>query len=265
MFPILALDTAGQTCAVALAYLNATGQVRQLEQQVKSARNFETRLVPLVREVCQEANLEAQDLAAVVVTLGPGSFTGQRLALCFASGLRVALGTKHWGFTSSLLAATTARRVLLGRGIQHGHIAVLLDSRRTEPFAQSFAFQSTDGQETSGQETSGLEETGEIVSLAPTDLAAWLQGLAGAPLFVCGDGLQDPELTALVERAVPEAEILSAIGRGNLQDLIALAQAAGAAQATGAQGSHGGDKPLKAAYVRPPDTSAPRKSALESP
>ena len=141
MLPILALDSAGQTCSVALAYQDSAGAEKQAERQLGSTRNFETQLVPLVQEVCTAAKLQPQDLSAVVITLGPGSYTGQRLALCFASGLRVALGIRSLGFTSTLLAARTAQRLLVERGVKHGQIAVLLDSRRAEPFAQCFSFQ----------------------------------------------------------------------------------------------------------------------------
>ena len=275
MLPILALDSAGQTCSVALAYQDSAGAEKQAERQLGSTRNFETQLVPLVQEVCTAAKLQPQDLSAVVITLGPGSYTGQRLALCFASGLRVALGIRSLGFTSTLLAARTAQRLLVERGVKHGQIAVLLDSRRAEPFAQCFSFQGT-GQNTeqgTGQGTEqgteqgakGLEATGEIVSLAQEDLAAWLQEAestaaqttTGESLFVCGDALSDDKLAALVAQAVPKAEILSAIGRGRVAELVELAR-----EAMG-QATDEPDKPLQAAYVREPDISAPRRSFLE--
>ena len=271
MLPILALDSAGQTCSVALAYQDSAGAEKQAERQLGSTRNFETQLVPLVQEVCTTAKLQPQDLSAVVITLGPGSYTGQRLALCFASGLRVALGIRSLGFTSTLLAARTAQRLLVERGVKHGQIAVLLDSRRAEPFAQCFSFQETEqgmGQGTeqgTEQEAKGLEATGEIVSLAQEDLAAWLQEAestaaqttTGESLFVCGDALSDDKLAALVAQAVPKAEILSAIGRGRVAELVELAR-----EAMG-QATDEPDKPLQAAYVREPDISAPRRSFLE--
>ena len=315
MLPILALDSAGQTCSVALAYQDSAGAEKQAERQLGSTRNFETQLVPLVQEVCTEAKLQPQDLSAVVITLGPGSYTGQRLALCFASGLRVALGIRSLGFTSTLLAARTAQRLLVERGVKHGQIAVLLDSRRAEPFAQCFSFQGMgqdieqgteqdtkqgteqdtkqgteqdtkqgteqDTEQGTGQgmkqntgqgmkqnteqNTKGLEATGEIVSLAQENLAAWLQEAestaaqttTGESLFVCGDALSDDKLAALVAQAVPKAEILSAIGRGRVAELVELAR-----EAMG-QPTDEPDKPLQAAYVREPDISAPRRSFLE--
>ena len=203
-----------------------------------------------MRSVCAEAKCQPQDLAGVVVTLGPGSFTGQRLALAFASGLQVAIATANLGFTSTLLAATTAQRLLLGRGISRGRVLVLLDSRRTEPFAQTFSL-------VAGAEP---QEEGEIISCSRAGLPAYLQDLAqnsndNTPWFVCGDALEDSELNDLVASGFATAEVLDAVGRGALQDLVRLGRTA----------SHLAETPLRAVYVRPPDTSAPRQPFTARP
>ena len=83
------------------------------------------------------------------------------------------------------------------------------------------------------------------------------QTTTGESLFVCGDALSDDKLAALVAQAVPKAEILSAIGRGRVAELVELAR-----EAMG-QATDEPDKPLQAAYVREPDISAPRRSFLE--
>ena len=54
-------------------------------------RGHQERLAPLVREVMAEAGVAFSALDRIVVTVGPGSFTGLRVGLAFAKGLGFAL------------------------------------------------------------------------------------------------------------------------------------------------------------------------------
>ena len=57
-------------------------------------------IVALCAELLMEAKLKKQDLTAIAVDLGPGSFTGQRISLSFAKGLSFALGKPLLGFNT---------------------------------------------------------------------------------------------------------------------------------------------------------------------
>jgi tRNA threonylcarbamoyl adenosine modification protein YeaZ len=83
---ILAIDTSGPHCAVAL--LPDEGAFRFEEMK----RGQAERLMPLVDEVLAMADTSFGDLDAIAVGIGPGNFTGIRIAVSAARGLALALG-----------------------------------------------------------------------------------------------------------------------------------------------------------------------------
>ncbi|MCA8879899.1 MAG: tRNA (adenosine(37)-N6)-threonylcarbamoyltransferase complex dimerization subunit type 1 TsaB [Rhodobacteraceae bacterium] len=85
--PVLAFDTSGPCCAVALL-LGAT----HVERCEDLGRGQAERLFPLVEDVLAETCTAWADLAGIGVGSGPGNFTGIRIAVAAARGLSLALG-----------------------------------------------------------------------------------------------------------------------------------------------------------------------------
>ena len=83
---LLALDTATRLASIALY----DGQQLLSEATWHSAQRHTVELMPRVVQMLEQAELTPQSLSAVAVTLGPGSFTGLRVALSVAKGLAVA-------------------------------------------------------------------------------------------------------------------------------------------------------------------------------
>jgi tRNA threonylcarbamoyladenosine biosynthesis protein TsaB len=87
---ILAIDTCFSRCAV-LLYDSAALRVLSAED-LSMERGHAEILAPMVERVLAKASMAASDINRIIVTKGPGSFTGLRIGLSFARALGQALG-----------------------------------------------------------------------------------------------------------------------------------------------------------------------------
>ncbi|HEX8573133.1 MAG TPA: tRNA (adenosine(37)-N6)-threonylcarbamoyltransferase complex dimerization subunit type 1 TsaB [Allosphingosinicella sp.] len=118
---ILVIDTATATCSVALI----DGGSLLDERHELVGRGHAERLVPMIEEL-----LAGRRPRAVLVDCGPGSFTGIRVGLAAAQGLRIGWGVPLAGFSSMAAIAASA-----GNG---GEIAVALPGGHGQLFIQTF-------------------------------------------------------------------------------------------------------------------------------
>ena len=100
----LGLDTSLGACSAAL-YDSATCQLLAADMHVMERGHAEA-LGPMVESVFAQAALKPKDIGRVVVTRGPGTFTGLRIGLAFAKGIALARNIPLLGIDS--LWATAA-------------------------------------------------------------------------------------------------------------------------------------------------------------
>lgn len=86
------------------------------------------RLAPGVRQVLEEARLAPSDIQRVGVTVGPGSFMGQRVGIAFAKGFVMGSGAET-------VALTTLEALAEDAGYP---ILVVIDARRDQVYVQAF-------------------------------------------------------------------------------------------------------------------------------
>ncbi|MBF0341758.1 MAG: tRNA (adenosine(37)-N6)-threonylcarbamoyltransferase complex dimerization subunit type 1 TsaB [Magnetococcales bacterium] len=122
----------------------------------------------------RESGWRLGDVERIGVTLGPGTFSGARIALGLAKGIHVALGTPVAGFS-------TLEVVAAGSGVT-GDVAAILDARRGEVYAAIF---SIDGNRPPEMLLApGVWEPERLME----DLKGW-RHRTGAGFFLTGDGL----------------------------------------------------------------------------
>jgi tRNA threonylcarbamoyladenosine biosynthesis protein TsaB len=101
---LLAIDTALDACAAGLLDTR-TGQLIAHESQPMKRGHAEA-LMPLLARVMQQSGIPFAELDRIVVTTGPGSFTGLRVGLSAGRGIGLAAGKPVVGVTT--LAAYAA-------------------------------------------------------------------------------------------------------------------------------------------------------------
>ncbi|WP_375451184.1 tRNA (adenosine(37)-N6)-threonylcarbamoyltransferase complex dimerization subunit type 1 TsaB [uncultured Devosia sp.] len=123
----LAIDTAAPRLQLAVLRADGTVDVSVDDIATGHAELIFARIATLLAR----NNLGYADLARVVVTTGPGSFTGLRIGLSAARGIALARDIAAIG-VPSLLALSLAAPA-------NQAVTVLLDARREEAYVQSFA------------------------------------------------------------------------------------------------------------------------------
>jgi len=129
----LALDTTGKNCKIGLRkngedfYKIAPAERRQTEV-----------IFPLLDELLKSANVEKKEINSVVVPVGPGSFTGVRLATTISRAIATALGANSVGISSIEALAVSAARMS-----GHSKIAVATDAKRDQVYFGAYSFEGT--------------------------------------------------------------------------------------------------------------------------
>jgi tRNA threonylcarbamoyladenosine biosynthesis protein TsaB len=119
---LLGIDTCGGLGTVAVARSNG-GAISVIGQKELAGKTYSAELVPKIQELLKEQGVGLQELEAVVVVHGPGSFTGVRIGVSTAKALAEALNI-------SLLAVS--RLAVLAH--KAGTDAAVLDAGRGEFF-----------------------------------------------------------------------------------------------------------------------------------
>jgi tRNA threonylcarbamoyladenosine biosynthesis protein TsaB len=122
---ILALDTSMGACSAAV--LSTDGKHRLYARQAEMARGHAEALMPMVAEVMAEAGIGFADLDLIAATVGPGSFTGVRIAIAAARGLALVTKARLFGIDS---LTVMARDALMEGAAPKGPFAVAVDARR---------------------------------------------------------------------------------------------------------------------------------------
>src|SRR5437870_6540619 len=124
----LILETSGRIGQVALAHGARLGGVRQLDEARRHARD----LAPAVRDLLAQAGWTARSLNAVIVSRGPGSYTGLRVGIMSAKALAYATGC-------TLVAIDTFAAIAQQAPAEVQQLDVLADAQQNRVYVQRFA------------------------------------------------------------------------------------------------------------------------------
>ncbi len=173
---VLALETSQHQGGVALRRADGTVDV----EAMASGRHNDD-LMPAIDRVVRRAGLTPADLDAIALSVGPGGFTGLRIAVSTAKMLAYATG-------ASIVAVPTAEVVVEGSAVDgagHGTLMVVLPTKRQSLWSAPF-------------ERSGGKWAPAEAGLAQ-GAAVCLDGISA----VVADEHQSPELLSRAPRVIP--------------------------------------------------------------
>ena len=145
---ILCLETATPSCSVALVH---NGEVLACEEDPKG-QNHSEKITLFIDSVMKKASISYDQLDAVAVSMGPGSYTGLRIGVSTAKGIcyaaskpLIAVETLHaMAFGGLSVISTDAVSSVISterserRNLQHTALIPMIDARRMEVYAAIF-------------------------------------------------------------------------------------------------------------------------------
>lgn len=134
---LLALDTSSRALTVALLRDNEL----LAEDGMEAERNHSIFLLPVVQRMLAEHGVSVNQLRAVAVGKGPGSYTGVRIGVTVAKTMAWALKVPLLGVSSCEAFSHAARFAVSGAAGVDGsevHFVPLLDARRSQIFTAQF-------------------------------------------------------------------------------------------------------------------------------
>ena len=174
MSRILNIETATDVCSVSISEGGETIAIKERTE----GRSHATLLSVFIRDLFSETGFKADDLDAVAVSQGPGSYTGLRIGVSTAKG--ICYGSKIPLIAVPSLESLTAGLVRefkkIGEGInESAWLMPMIDARRMEVYTASFDYRLNQVQKTQAM----IIEPGTFNELA-----------SAHSLILCGSGAE---------------------------------------------------------------------------
>ena len=167
---ILNLETATKICSVSLA---ESGKVIAIEEEQHGEYIHAEKLTVFVSSVMKKAKLSLNEVDAIAVSMGPGSYTGLRIGVSAAKGLCYALDIPLIGVSTLKQMALSAARDLKNRVPQNTLFCPMIDARRMEVYCAVY---------------NNGNEAVEEVEAKIIDPNSFNEILSAHPVYFFGDG-----------------------------------------------------------------------------
>ena len=162
---LLSFETSAKSASVALF----DGSTLLGEQYQNTGLTHSQTLLLMAESVLSQCGKTAQDVQAVAVANGPGSFTGVRIGVSAAKGFA-------WGREIPIYGVSTLEAMARGLGVYDGYVCAVMDARRAQVYNALFYVNQ-----------GVLSRVTEDRAIALSDLEKELNTLE-KPIFLVGDG-----------------------------------------------------------------------------
>lgn len=162
MAKLLHIETSTKVCSVALS---ENGQLIDLLEESSDAYIHSERLTVFIEQIIKKNDWHLSELNAIVVTSGPGSYTGLRIGVSSAKGLCYALKIP-------MIAVNTLESIAYLAQKKHPKrtICAMIDARRMEVFSTVF------------------DADSKVIKRLSADILEEKTYEEFLPFVVCGDG-----------------------------------------------------------------------------
>lgn len=162
---ILAFETSAKAGSVAIWQ---DGRLLGESYQNTGLTHSQT-LLSMAEDLLKSCGFQPQDVTAVAVAAGPGSFTGVRIGVAAAKGFA-------WGLEIPCCGVSTLEAMAENLGIYDGFVLPVMDARRSQVYNAIFK-----------AEKGVLSRCSEDRAISLSDLCEELKKLDG-PVYLVGDG-----------------------------------------------------------------------------
>ena len=167
---ILYIETATDVCSVALSK-GAT--IIGLKEE-SGGNNHAKHLLPFVDEVLKQSGVSMSEINGVVVSIGPGSYTGLRIGVSTAKGIAYTAGIPVMAVSTLESIAQGAKTLWAESSSEQPQIVPMIDARRMEVFTSIYDF--------------NMQPLGEISSKI-VDENIFVELLSKEKVLFCGNGM----------------------------------------------------------------------------
>lgn len=187
---LLAFETATEACSVAL-YVD--GEIR--ERHGLAPRQHTALALPWADELLAASGVAKSELDAIAVGIGPGAFTGVRLAVALAQGIALALD-------KPVLAVSTLMTLAMRAQAAPGErILAAIDARMGEIYVGEFVCEADGLMRAIGDEQMFAPEAAPAMSNPVIGVGTGFAANAGALATALGESLLRFDATALPHAA----------------------------------------------------------------
>ncbi len=164
---LLLLETSGEICSVCISYGNAVVSLQESTESFSHA----SEVTILIQKAMKMADWEMKDLDAVVVSDGPGSYTGLRVGLSVAKGL-------CFGLDIPLIAVNSLAALADFAQAEYPDALYfpMIDARRMEVYMRGY-----------DADRQSIFPIGAVI-LAENTFDEWLP--CGKKIVLCGSGVE---------------------------------------------------------------------------
>jgi len=148
---LLAIETTGAKASVALIDEGGNAAVQGSDETMNHLQH----LIPMIQQLLTNCALSINDITGILVSEGPGSFTGIRIGMATAKGLAQALNVP-------IIGVPTLRSFAYHMEWENIVVCPVFDARRQQIYAGAYRWIAPQEEDNCGKETDdcGAEESG---------------------------------------------------------------------------------------------------------